>query len=427
MKKYAYLLILILGLLSNCTQKEPEPTRIIVDSTLISVGNIKTFSEIKFGNLLLDKVGDGTVSWTVSSDKTWLKLSRNTGTISKKDSLKFLIDPFFLNFGDNFANITLIPTVDNKVKDAIKISVKINSSAASLVEQTGYILTKDEEWRGYVQMKGNVVVPVGTTLTIKEGTRISITDKARISVQGALIIKGTPTNIVRLFSENITSGKTAWNGIAFFGNKLEISYCAFSDMTNGVFIYSNSTSANTKIEHCLFSNGETAITDFGSNNNVLLSFNSFLDLKYGYWQWGENKKVTVESCIFENNIHSSIYLLSNNSNDPKPTTILISNSNFIKEGMSGFIGISVPYNTAIMADNNLGLTGNYALTSQKGNSISIKNSLNSPLKGIGCGFSVARSGRKEYFDKSTSDDTVREDAKKIELKYRNENLKLNKL
>jgi len=102
---------------------------------------------------------------------------------------------------------------------------------------------------------------------------------------------------------------------------------------------------------------------------------------------------------------------------------LISNSNFIKEGMSGFIGISVPYNTTVMADNNLGLTGNYALTSQKGNSISIKNSLNSPLKDIGCGFGVARSGRKEYFDETTSDDTV----EKIELKYKNENLKLNKL
>lgn len=419
MKKYAYLLILIFGLLSNCKQKDPELTRIIVDSTLISMGNIKTFSEVKIGNLLLNKVGDGSVSWTVSSDKSWLKLNRNAGTISKKDSLKFSIDPFFLNFGDNTANIILIPTVNSVAKSAIKISVKINSSAASLIEPSGYILTKDEEWKGYVQMKGNVIVPAGTTLTIKEGTRISIADKARISVQGALIIKGTATNIVRMFSENITSGQTAWNGIAFFGNKLEMSYCAFSDMTNGVFIYSNSTSVNTKIEHCLFSNGETAITDFGSNNNVLLNFNSFLDLKYGYWQWGENKKVTIESCIFENNTNSSIYLLSNNSNDPKPTTVLISNSNFIKEGMSGFIGISVPYNTAVMADNNLGLTGNYGLTSQKGNLISIKNPLNIPHKEIGCGFGIARSGRNAFFESLISTEKIQKNTD--ETKYKNEN------
>lgn len=212
-------------------------------------------------------------------------------------------------------------------------------------------------------------------------------------MQGSLIIKGTVSNIIRLFVENNTSGQNLWNGIAFFGEKLEMSYCAFSDMTNGVFIYSNSTSANTKIEHCLFSNGETAITDFSSNNNVLINSNTFLDLKYGYWQWGENKKVTIDNSVFENNTNSAIYLLSNNLNDPKPTNLSIMNSNFIKEGTLGFIGISVPLNTAIIAENNFGLSGNYGLTSQKGNSITIKSPANSALKSIGCGFGVARSGR----------------------------------
>lgn len=397
MKKYIYLLIIIGGLLANCKQKDPEITRILVDSTAINLGSIKTFSEVKTGNLILDKAGEGNVSWTVSSDKSWLKLSRTSGVISKKDSLKFSIEPFCLNFGDNTANITLIPTVDNVVKNAIKIPVKINSSAATVIGISEYTLTKDEIWKGFTQLKGNIIVPKGMTLTIKEGTLISIADKARISVQGSLIIQGTAANIVRLFVENNASGQAVWNGIAFFGEKLEMSYCAFSDMTNGVFIYSNSTSANTKIEHCLFSNGETAVTDFSSNNNVLLSFNTFLDMKYGYWQWGENKKVTTEGCVFENNTNSAVYLLSNNINDPKLTTVLISNSNFVKEGTSGFIGISVPLNTAVVADNCFGLSGNYGLTSQKGNSIAIKNPANSALKDIGCGFGVARSGRTGNF------------------------------
>lgn len=409
MKRYAYLLIITFGLLSNCKQKEPEPTRIVVDSTGINLGNINTFVDMKKGNLILDKVGDGNVSWTVSSDKSWLKLSRVSGTITKKDSLKFIIEPFFLNIGDNSANIILIPTIDNVVKSPIKIPVKINSSAVTVVGTNEYMITKDEEWSGYMQMKGNVVVPKGTTLTIKEGTRISIADKARISVQGALVIKGTATNIVRLFSENITSGQTAWNGISFFGDKLEMSYCAFSDMTNGIFIYSSSTSANTKIDHCLFSNGETAITDFSRNNNVLISYNTFLDLKYGYWQWGENKKVTIENSIFENNTNSSVYLSSNNSNDPKPTNLSIMNSNFIKEGSLGFIGISVPLNTIVTAENNFGLSGNYGLTSQKGNSMTIKNSANNALKDVGCGFGVARSGRKGHFENTISKEVLKMD------------------
>lgn len=394
MKNYGFFLIILLGFLSNCKQKDPEITRIVVDSTTINLGIIKTFSEFKFGKLVLDKIGEGSVSWTVSSDRSWLSFTRIAGSIPKKDSLLFSVNPLYLNLGDNIANLILIPTVDNDVKNPIKIPVKINSSAVSIFGIPEYRLTKDEEWSGYTQMKGNVIVPEGKTLIIKEGTRISMAEKARIIVQGSLLIQGTETNIVRLFAENNTSGQATVNGIAFFGEKLEMSYCALSDITNGIFIYSNSTSLNTTFNHCLFSNGETAITDFSNNNNVLISYCTFLDLKYGYRQSGENKKVLIEKTIFDNNTSSSIYLLSNNVNNPKPTTISISSSNFLKEGTFGFIGISVPFNTSVLAENNLGLTGNYGLTSQKGNSISIKNPLNIALKDIGCGFGVARSGRK---------------------------------
>lgn len=394
MKKYAYLLILTFGFLSNCKQKEIEPTRIIVDSTGINLGNIKAFTEMKNGSLMLDKVGDGNVSYTVSSDKSWLKTSKTSGTITKKDSLKFSVEPSYLNLGDNSANIILTPTIDNVLKTPIKIPVKINSSAVTIVGTSDYSISKDVEWSGYMQMKGSVVVPKGTILTIKEGTRISIADKARISVQGSLIVKGTAANIVRLFIENSSINQSLWNGIAFFGEKLEMSYCSFSDMTNGVFIYSSSTSVNTKFDHCLFSNGETAITDFSKNNNVTISFSTFSDLKYAYWQWGENKKVAIENSVFENNTNSAVYLSSNNSNDPKLTTVAILNSNFIKEGTLGFIGISVPLNNTVTAENNFGLLGNYGLTSQQGNSITIKNPANNALKEVGCGFGVARSGRK---------------------------------
>lgn len=284
MKKYAFLLVITFGILSDCKQKELEPTRVIVDSTLINLGSIKTFDEIKTGNLIIDKVGDGIISWTVSTDKSWLKLSKTSGIILKKDSIKLSIESHYLNYGDNTATIILVPTVDNAIRNALKIPVKISNSAVTIIGVTEYTLARDEEWKGYTQIKGNVIVPQGRTLTIKEGTNISFADKARISIQGSLIIKGTATNIVRLFNENNNNGQSLWNGIAFLGEKLEISYCAFSEMTNGLFIYSNSTSANSKIEYCLFTKGETAITDFSSNNNILMSFNTFLDLKYGYWQ-----------------------------------------------------------------------------------------------------------------------------------------------
>ena len=189
MKKYAYLLIIIFGLLANCKQKDPEITRILVDSTAVNLGNIKVFAEQKTGILILDKAGEGNVSWVISSDKNWLKLSKTTGVITKKDSLKFSVEPYFLNIGDNTANIILIPTINNVVKNAIKIPVIINNLAVTVIGLSEYILTKDEEWKGYTQLKGNVIVPKGKTLTIKEGTLISITDKARINV---LLLEGIP-------------------------------------------------------------------------------------------------------------------------------------------------------------------------------------------------------------------------------------------
>ena len=67
MKRYAYLLIITFGLLSNCNQKEPEPTRIVVDSTGINLGNINTFVDMKKGNLILDKVGEGNISYTATT------------------------------------------------------------------------------------------------------------------------------------------------------------------------------------------------------------------------------------------------------------------------------------------------------------------------------------------------------------------------
>jgi hypothetical protein len=62
-------------------------------------------------------------------------------------------------------------------------------------------------------------------------------------------------------------------------------YCAFSDMTDSVFIYSNSTSANIKIKalfifKCLKLPLQTL--------EIIITFvkvlTHFLDLKYGYWQ-----------------------------------------------------------------------------------------------------------------------------------------------
>ena len=56
----------------------------------------------------------------------------------------------------------------------------------------------------------------------------------------------------------------------------------------------------------------------------------------------------------------------------------------------------------MIAENTFGLTGNYGLSAQKGNSITIKNATNSALKEVGCGFGVARSGRIGTFQQFLS-------------------------
>ena len=393
MRHYAILFIFTLGLLANCKQTDPVPTNLSIDSTAINLGNVKSIADVKTGILIFDKTGDGTISWSATSDKSWLKLNRTAGSITKKDTIKFTADASGLDYGDNVATISYTPTIDNVTKNPIKIAVKVNSSIIKVISSSGYIVTKDEVWGGLIQLKGNVTVTSGTTLTFKEGTKISVADKVGISISGSFIVKGTANNPVRFYSENATPTSTSWKGFGFSGDKLEVSYCAVSDAADGFFVYSSSSSLNTKFDHCLFNNCESGIIDFSSNNNVILNYVSMINGRYGYWQWGENKKVTVEGSIFDNNGYTSIYLLSNNTNNPKIATVNINKSNFVNEGFFKHIYISSPYNTNVSADGCFGLLGNYGLTSAKGNSMTIQNSVNSVNKDIGCGFGLIRGGR----------------------------------
>jgi hypothetical protein len=223
-----------------------------------------------------------------------------------------------------------------------------------VIEAGGYTLNSDETWSGIVELKGNVTVPSGRTLTISAGTKVKIADDVEIEIEGSLLVNGTASGVVRFYSSSTNPSQDSWDQISFSGAKLEINYCAVSDASDGVFVYSTSSANTVKFDHCLFSNCGSGIVDFSNNSNVTVSYSTFLDNSYGgYDQWGENKKVAIDGCAFENITYGAIGLLSSNNKSPKAAIINLSKSNFLREGSLKFIDASSalfpPFNTTLVA------------------------------------------------------------------------------
>ncbi len=175
----------------------------------------------------------------------------------------------------------------------------------------GYKLTKNEIWSGEIQLRGDIEIPEGITLTILAGTKIYIATEGLvyddgfedrfvdIFVHGKLIINGTPGSIIEIKSDSAEPGNEDWWGIGVSSDgEIKMEYCRISDSYYGVFIFSGDHSSS-QFNNCLFSNVHSSIIDMGENN-LVFNHSSFIGDDYGYDLWGSDKTATIEYCEFEN-------------------------------------------------------------------------------------------------------------------------------
>ncbi len=282
-------------------------------------------------------------------------------------------------------------------KDDNQASPNASVPAATLrTIDADYTLRDNETWRGTVSLSARVYVPQGKILTIEAGTKVKIfSGDAGLDIDGSLLIKGTSSSVVRIYAPTIsTSRGYDWNGISFYGERLEASYCAISDALIGIDLRRSTTVNTIIINHCLFA-CLVSIIDRLNSNPVVITNSTFLDNSLeAYRVAGGNKKITMEGCVFDNN-GRAIQIQPESSTDTRSTIINITKSNFLRERLD-FISTNiafVPANVSLTLSGCYGLKPSYPIDKSRGSSITITGSVNSPINGIGSGFALDRTAR----------------------------------
>lgn len=119
-----YFLVCFTVLLDACKSKDVAPPTINVSNNTIEMGAITSNSNSTFD---ITQSGDGTISYTIISDKNWVKLSKSSGTISNGKevvSINTLISSTDLLEGENIATLTITPVINGTPSSNITVKIK---------------------------------------------------------------------------------------------------------------------------------------------------------------------------------------------------------------------------------------------------------------------------------------------------------------
>ncbi|MDD2852189.1 MAG: right-handed parallel beta-helix repeat-containing protein [Desulfuromonadaceae bacterium] len=106
----------------------------------------------------------------------------------------------------------------------ICLSSVASAAEQKAVEYDGVVLNEDSTWRGYVIVRGFVVVAPQTTLRIDPGTVIHFaSDSSRqlpsLIVQGRIHAAGTAEHPIILTSDRSKAGRGSWGGLVFLSTE----------------------------------------------------------------------------------------------------------------------------------------------------------------------------------------------------------------
>ncbi|MBU0962207.1 MAG: right-handed parallel beta-helix repeat-containing protein, partial [Proteobacteria bacterium] len=171
------------------------------------------------------------------------------------------------------------------------------------VTQSGALLN-DENWSGSVVLTGDVIVPLGITLTIEAGTTVkfpALVDDSQggkyptlteIIVNGTLISQGSGSSPVLFTSESTTAAKGDWGGIIIESSEAQsFSYTTVEYATTGIEYHAADGAFLVTIEDSTISNN--------SGNGVALYISSTaqgtVNLNYTHLHDNTGKGVYVEA------------------------------------------------------------------------------------------------------------------------------------
>jgi Viral BACON domain len=335
----------------------------------------------------LSKVGLENLSFEATSDKAFIKIDKSQGTITGKLDLNVDLDPTNLEAGNFDGKITIIPKVNNLAGTPIVVLVTGSFDDVISGNIDAHTLSKNERWGGTINLNGNVIVPVGKTLTILPGAKIFVAKGPglglNITVNGLLKMNGEPGKIIEMKGyENLNND--IWEGI-FVNADAEITYSYFRNALHPVN-FENYSSANKPqkapaINNVFFDNCGFGMTAYQSDFEATFFNLSFRNIEYLCFLLSNNQKTTLLDCEF-NTLKSYIDIGLRAS----LANLTLRNCNFTKkikpqshvEVLDGFKNVKVTATNAYQMDINVGFGSN-------GNVLT-----NTPvfteLKNIGCGF-----------------------------------------
>jgi len=187
-------------------------------------------------------------------------------------------------------NQTTEYTVTLTVTDALGKSTTQNSKV--MVENTySGILYVDEYWSGNREIRGDLTIPAGITLTVEAGTQIMATGPYGLNVEGILT-----TQTGTMFGLKITA-TSAWKGIGVSGTAT-LTGTEIREAQRGLTTLSGST---VTVTDCTFLENTTGVHAYGSSPR--LSGSSFQDSKrYGVKE-DAGGRPQLDSCKFGGNLY----------------------------------------------------------------------------------------------------------------------------
>ncbi len=360
---------------------------ILTSSTLsVDFATIKAPKRLSF---TLNKVGLENLSFEASSDKPYIKIDKTQGTVTDKLDINIDVDPTSLLAGNFDGKITISPKVNNVVGKPIEVLVKGIFDDVISGNIDAHTLTKNERWGGNINLNGNVIVPVGKTLTILPGAKILVARSQadiglNITVNGNLKMAGEPNSIIEMkgFENNRND---LWEGV-FVNSDAEISYAYFRNALHPVnFENYNSGNNPTKspaLNNIYFDNCSFGITAYQSNFEATFFNLSFKNIEYVCFLQSTIRNTTLLDCEFNTlKAYIDVAVKTNGA------VLNLRNCNFSKkikpqshlEVLPDVLNVRANTSNMFQMDINVGF-------GSKGNVLTNTGIATSELKNIGCGF-----------------------------------------
>ncbi|MBL7178161.1 MAG: S8 family serine peptidase [Desulfobacteraceae bacterium] len=162
--------------------------------------------------------------------------------------------------------------------------------------------TSDKLWI----VTGNVLVPIGVTLTVEPGTKVAFEDDKQLIVRGTLNAAGTKDNRIT-FTSNSLAINPRWGGIRLFDYaNMSLSHCDFSYGTYGINIGELSREVNNTVavnESTFLFCTYPFVNTNNSQATMTVARNIFKNCSSGIQFWMSN---TEPSHLISKNVFCSI-------------------------------------------------------------------------------------------------------------------------